>query len=82
LFLHRNQKFKNTVVMPFFITVTLRYWWFGLWSLTPLSPYFCYIVAVSFIEGGNQNTRRKSPTCRKSLTNFITYCCIDYTSPE
>ena len=21
-------------------------------------------------------------TCRKSLTNFITYCCIEYTSPE
>ena len=22
----------------------------------------------------------KPPTCRKSLTNFITWCCIDYTS--
>ena len=21
------------------------------------------------------------PPCRKSLTNFITYCCIEYTSP-
>jgi len=30
---------------------------------------FSYIVAVSFIGGGNQ---RKPPTCRKSLTNFIT----------
>jgi len=28
-----------------------------------------YIVMVSFIGGGN---RRKPPTCRKSLTNFIT----------
>jgi hypothetical protein len=29
------------------------------------------IVVVSFIVGGgNQRTRRKSPTCRKSLTNF------------
>ena len=27
--------------------------------------YFNYIVAVSFISGGN---RRKPPTCRKSLT--------------
>jgi len=26
-------------------------------------------VAVSFIGGGN---RREPPTCRKSLTNFIT----------
>ena len=29
-------------------------------------------VLVSFIGGGNRRTRRKSPTCRKSLTNFIT----------
>ena len=27
------------------------------------------IVAVSFIGGGNWSTRRKPPTCRKSLTN-------------
>ena len=26
--------------------------------------------------------RRKPPTYRKSLTDFITYCCIEYTSPE
>jgi len=24
----------------------------------------------------------KPPTCRKSLTQFITLCCIEYTSPE
>jgi len=29
----------------------------------------CYFVVVSFIGEGN---RRKPPTCRKSLTNFIT----------
>jgi hypothetical protein len=40
--------------------------------------YFSYIVVVTFIGGGN---RRKSPTCRKSLTNFIICCCIEYTSP-
>jgi len=40
--------------------------------------YVSYIVAVNFIGGGN---RRKPPTCCKSLTNFITYCCIEYTSP-
>jgi hypothetical protein len=34
--------------------------------------YFSYIVAVSFIGGGNRSTQRKPPTCRKSLTNFIT----------
>jgi len=34
--------------------------------------YSNYIVAVSFIGGGNRSTRRKAPTCRKSMTNFIT----------
>jgi hypothetical protein len=34
----------------------------------------------SFIGGGNRNTQRKPPTCRKSLTNVITLCCIEYTS--
>jgi hypothetical protein len=37
---------------------------------------FIYIVTVSVIGGG------KRPTCRKSLTNFITSCCIEYTSPD
>jgi hypothetical protein len=44
--------------------------------------YFSYMVAVSFIGGGNRSTHRKPPTCRKSLTNFITKFCIEYTSPE
>ena len=43
----------------------------GLWCLTPLSKYFCYIVAVIFIGGGNQSTLRKPTTCLKSLANFI-----------
>jgi len=29
-------------------------------------------MAVNFIGGGNRNAQRKPPTCRKSLTNFIT----------
>jgi hypothetical protein len=36
---------------------------------------FSYIVAFSFIGGGNRRIRRKSPTCRKSLTNLNTQCC-------
>ena len=32
--------------------------------------YFSYMVVVSFIDGGNRITRRKPPTCCKSLTNF------------
>jgi hypothetical protein len=34
--------------------------------------YFSYIVAVSFIGGGNRRVQRKPPTCPKSLTIFIT----------
>jgi hypothetical protein len=44
--------------------------------------YFSYIAEVSFIGRGNKSMKRKSTTCRKSLTNFITYCCMQYTSPE
>ena len=38
--------------------------------LGPFQLYFSYIVAVSFIGGGNRSTRRKQPTCCKSLTNL------------
>ena len=55
---------------------------FGLWCLAPLSTkYFSYIVAVTFIGWGNRSTQRKPSTCHKSMTNFTTYCCIQYTSP-
>ena len=40
--------------------------------LRHFQQYFSYIVQGSFIGGRNQSTRRKPPTCRKSLTNFIT----------
>jgi len=44
--------------------------------LRHVQQYFSYIVAVSFIAGGNWSTLRKpAPTCRKWLTNFITLCC-------
>jgi hypothetical protein len=43
------------------------------------------IVSVSFIGGGNRSTRRKHPTCRKSLksnniksNNTKLYMCIQY----
>ena len=45
------------------------YWW------KKFEQCFSYIVEVSFIGGRNQSTRRKPPT------NFITQCCIEYTSP-
>jgi hypothetical protein len=51
------------------------YWYsdglvYGVWR--HFQQYFSYIVAVSFIGEGNRSTRRKPPTCRKSLTKFIT----------
>ena len=64
------------------------YWWKNSLSNASVIPwrsvllveeqfeqYFSYIVEVSFIGGRNQSTRRKPPT------NFITQCCIEYTSP-
>ena len=42
----------------------------GLWFL--MAQNFSHILAVSFIDGRNRSTRKKQPTCRKSLTNFIT----------
>ena len=33
------------------------------------------------LVGETGSTLRKLQTCRKSLTNFITQCCIEYTSP-
>ena len=43
--------------------------------------YLSYMMVVHFIGGGNGRTQRKPATCRKSLTNFITLCCIEYISP-
>jgi ABC-type spermidine/putrescine transport system permease subunit II len=40
--------------------------------------YFSYIVTVSFIGGGNRSTRRKPPTCNKSMTNcpFVLFLLV------
>ena len=49
--------------------------------LMPLSTLFqLYRGGQVFVGGRNRSTRRKPPTCRKSLTHFIT-CFIEYTSP-
>ena len=55
----------------------------GVWWFMPLSTIFQLHVycGSQFLGGGNQSTMRKPPTCRRSLTNFITSCCIEYTSP-
>ena len=50
-----------------------------------LNMHICYrgkttlhIVAVNFIGGGNRSNWKKALTSHKSLTNFITSCCIEY----
>ena len=44
----------------------------NLEKLRNLQQYFSYIMVVSFVAGENRSTRRKPPTCRKSLSNIIT----------
>ena len=55
--------------------------WFLVWFYgyeRHFQQYFSSIMAVSFIGGGNWNTRRKPPTCRKSLINweFLDWYCL------
>ena len=48
------------------------YWndWFGLWYVKPLSTLCQLYNGSQFCSWGS--TRRRPPTCRKPLTNFIT----------
>ena len=59
------------------ITYIKHYWLVG-WYMV-LNATF---NIISVIGGGNQSTRKKPAACSKSLTNFITYCCIEYNLPS
>jgi len=63
-----NAAIRN--ILNTFPGLGLWVWVYGVYR--HFQQYFSYIVAVSFIGGGNRSTRRKPPTCCKSLTNFIT----------
>jgi hypothetical protein len=56
------------------------HWFYGV--SRHFQRYFSYIVVVRFIGGENRSTRRQPSTCRKSQTNIITLCCIEYSSRE
>jgi len=45
--------------------------WFG-WFLTPLSTIFHFDLGAQLYWWRKQSIRRKPPTCRMSLSNFIT----------
>ena len=56
---------------------TGRWHWYRISVMASMVTfYFTNIVEVRFIGGGNRSSRRKSMTCRKSLTNLITLCSI------
>jgi hypothetical protein len=58
--------------------IIILYYGLGLSCLTRFLTLFQLYRGVSFIGGGNRSTRRKPPTCRKSLTNFITFVFWNY----
>jgi hypothetical protein len=61
----RNEKIPPPQIMYLYVLLMV-------FSPTLNNMYFSYIVAISFIGGGNRRTRR-NPTYRKSLTNFMLY---------
>jgi hypothetical protein len=49
---------------------------YGFGALRHFQQYFSYIVAVSFIGGGNLSTWRKLSVLHNCNTHFLSYCCL------
>jgi hypothetical protein len=64
-----NIFYEGLSYCPSWYSFFIKVWFYG--ALRHFQQYFSYILAASFIVGGNQSTQRKPPTCRKSLTNFV-----------
>ena len=62
----------------FCIYIVFQWARLGLWCLT---PFQIYRAGQLVFDEENRSTQSKPPTCRKSLTKFITKSCIEYTSP-
>ena len=62
-----NIRDSSSVLLTLFVVVKV----YG--NKRHFQQYFIYIMAVSFIGGGNRSTRRKLPTCRKCKEHTIRF---------
>ena len=82
-----DQFFFNMEYRDLHVHTTSRHPWeswrlgLGLWCLMPLSTVFQLYHASQFYWWRKPENPEKTTTCRRSLKNFITYCCIECTSP-